>query len=142
MKISFYIHLLAVLIFFSSCNKKLEEFSPEQQAAINSATTWLNLVADGKYGQSWQIASQSFKKDVTERQWEIGLKHMRAPYGSVQSRTVKSCRLSDYDSYMGRHQKAETEFRITFENQNEVTEFLTLQLVDDTWRVVSYYLDR
>ena len=143
MKTLLYISLfIAATILIVSCEKSPKNYSPEQQAAIGSATAWVNLIDEGKYRESWQNASNSFKKDVTKRQWDIGLTYIRGPYGQVLSREVKSFSLSDYDSNLGKHRKAIIQFQTTLENQKTVTEFLTLQLVGSTWRVSTYYLDR
>ncbi|MFZ0535489.1 MAG: DUF4019 domain-containing protein, partial [Candidatus Sulfotelmatobacter sp.] len=41
-----------------------------EQLARQSAESWLALVDSGKYGESWEQASQFFKAAVTKEQWQ------------------------------------------------------------------------
>lgn len=134
--------IVAVTIFFLSCGGNNDQFSSEKEAVTNSATTWLKQLDDRQYSQSWLDAGPSFKADMTKRQWEIGMKYLRTPYGGVISRKIKSCKLVDYDPQTGHHQLAATEFRTTFKDQKTVTEFVHLEFVNNLWRVSIYYLDR
>jgi len=131
--------LLAIIATAISlnCDQSQKHFSPEEKAAINSAINWLQLMDEGLFRQSWQIASQSFKEDVTEKRWAIGMEYMRAPYGGVVSRRVISTGPGGPD-----YKQIVALFQTTFEDQNTVNEFVTLQLVDSVWQVSTYYLDR
>lgn len=134
--------IIILAIFFISCNQGEDRFSPEQKAAINAATNWLKLMDAGEFSQSWKNAAPTFKANMTERQWIIGLEYMRAPYGRAVSHEIKSCQLDDYNSNLGHYTNAAIECRTTFENQKKVTEFINLYFVDNSWRVAIYYLDR
>jgi len=133
---------LLIGIAFLNCDNT-EKFSPEKEAAINSARHWIALIDSGRYEQSWQIASAAFKADVTQRQWRIGLEQIRAPYGRVKSRNIKATKPLEDRAGGARQKKLVVEFTTFFENQFAASEFVTVLLENDAiWRVSAYYLDR
>jgi hypothetical protein len=133
---------LSICIFLSGCGDSIEK-APERGAAVNSALHWVALIDSGKYDESWQIANPSFKEDVTQRQWRIGLEQIRAPYGMVRSRKIKETKsLSTKPDVMPKKNLV-VEFTTQFEDEQTATEFVTVIPDNDgTWRVSAYYLDR
>jgi hypothetical protein len=133
---------LSVCIFLSGCGDN-ERKSPEKEAAINSALHWVTLIDSGGYDESWQIAHPSFKEDVTQQQWRIGLEQIRAPYGMVRSRKVKETKSLSAKPGVMPKKNLVVEFATQFEDHQTAAEFVTV-IPDDEgiWRVSAYYLDR
>ena len=133
---------LSICIFLSGCGDS-EEKSPEKKAAINSALHWVTLIDSGRYDESWQISHTSFKKDVTQRQWRIGLEQIRAPYGRVRSRKIKETKSLSAKPGVMPKKNLVVEFTTLFEDHQTATEFVTVIPDNEgTWLVSAYYLDR
>ena len=139
-----FVILLAMLFSITSfnCNDD-EKPSVEKQAAINSARHWVTLIDSGRYEQSWQIATDKFRQELTARQWRIGLEQIREPYGRVKSRNIKSTKHLENGANGAYQKNLVVEFKTFFENEQSATEFITVMLgKDGAWRVSAYYLDR
>ena len=132
--------LISIVLLGCSDNEKV---SPEKKAAVNSALHWVALIDSGRYEESWQVAFASFKEDVTQRQWRIGLEQIREPYGMVMSRKIKETKNLASKQSRSPQKNLVVEFTTQFENQQVATEFVTVLLDNDgRWRVSAYYLDR
>lgn len=57
-----------------------------KDAAQKASTTWLNLVDEGEYAESWKEAAAYFRGAVGEEQWKESLAGHRKPLGKVLSR--------------------------------------------------------
>jgi hypothetical protein len=76
--------------------KRVSETVPQQQvkdeqataAAIEAAKSWLQLIDEGKYSESWAQAAEYFRNNVSEQQWTRALSGVRTPLGKVLSREV------------------------------------------------------
>src|SRR5512143_568699 len=62
----------------------------DEDAAQAAAESWLKLVDQGKYDDSWAQAAALFKGKVTREQWQQAAAGARAPLGKLVSRTLKS----------------------------------------------------
>ena len=59
-------------------------------AAQAAAEPWLKLVDSGQYGESWDAASEAFKKSLTRKQWEAALTKVRSPLGDLVTRKFRA----------------------------------------------------
>lgn len=59
-------------------------------AARTAAESWLPLVDQGKYAESWKQASSFFRTSVTAEQWQQALQQVRGPLGRFKSRSILS----------------------------------------------------
>ncbi len=133
---------LSISIFLSGCRDNPKDW-PEKEAAINTALHWVTLIDSGRYDESWQIAHSSFKQDVTERQWRIGLEQIRMPYGKVKSRIIKEAKSLSTKPGATSKKNLVVELTTQFENHQTATEFVTVIPDNEgTWHVSAYYLDR
>lgn len=101
---------------------------------------WLNMVDDGKYSESWDVAGPFFKAQVTKEQWLQGLQKARAPLGKVVTRDIES---SDIHSVLPGAPEGEyivVVLKASFEKMPSATETVTLKKDDDHWQVVGYYI--
>ena len=48
--------------------------SKKEAIAIQAATNWVQLVDNGKYGESWNAAAAIFKKTISRDKWQQALK--------------------------------------------------------------------
>ncbi len=56
-----------------------QDVAAKRKAAEQSARSWLTLVDDGQYGQSWQQAGSFFQSKIAKADWEHALQQVRAP---------------------------------------------------------------
>jgi hypothetical protein len=109
--------------------------------ALSSAETWLSLVDEGKYADSWNEAAGYFKGAVKQEQWEKMLKAVRKPLGKVISREVKS---KSYHTSLPGAPDGEyvvIQFDTSFEIKKSAIETVTpMKDKDGKWRVSGYFI--
>ena len=73
-----------------------EKHDEAEKQAVAAAESWLALVDDGKYGESWDAAAEYLKNAVTKDDFAKSLNAARKPLGKLKSREIKSkeCRTS------------------------------------------------
>ena len=80
--------LILGLCGLTGCGTKAPQGT--EKAAIQSARTWLNLVDNARYGQSWDEAASYFKSAISKDQWNNAVRAVRNPLGKTLSREVKT----------------------------------------------------
>ncbi len=109
--------------------------------ALPAAETWVKLLDDGQYDESWSAGASLFRNAMKKDQWSAAAKAARVPLGKVVSRRVLS---SQYMTKMpgapdGRY--VVIQFATEFENKKEAVETVTPMLdADKTWHVSGYYV--
>jgi len=115
--------------------------SEKVNMALSSAETWLNLVDEGRYADSWNEAAGYFKGAVKQERWEEMLQAVRTPLGKVISREVKS---KSYHTSLPGAPDGEyvvIQFETSFENKKSGIETVTPMLDQDgKWRVSGYFI--
>lgn len=112
-----------------------------EEEALKAATTWLALVDEGLYPESWETAAAYFKRAVKEEQWVKMLAPVREPLGEVISRDVKSKTYTDALPGAPDGEYVVIQFDTSFENKKSAIETITPMLdPDGTWRVSGYYI--
>lgn len=111
--------------------------NPEaEKAAADAARSWLRLIDEGQYDESWQEAAAFFRNAVPQEQWQDSMKTFREPLGEKRSRQVKS---STYRTSMPGAPDGEyviIQFKSAFENKEKAIETVTPMLDSDKkWRV-------
>jgi serine/threonine protein kinase len=126
--------------------KELERTSPEEPhsittdlknnteaAALTAIQTWLGLVDDGQYVESWQQASESFRVMVTQDVWADKVERARKPLGKLLSRKVEI--VEPNGSYFV------VKFDSSFEALKPASETVTAVLeTNGQWRTVAYLI--
>lgn len=109
--------------------------------AIEAAKSWLQLVDEGAYGQSWSQAAGYFRKYVSEDQWNTSLEAARKPLGKVLSRKVINSTYAAMLPGAPDGQYVVIQFEASFENKTSAVETVTPVLDGDgKWRVSGYYI--
>ena len=74
---------MTMMLFATACRVG---YSPAaggpEEAAKASAESWLALVDQQKYSESWDQAAKLFKGAVTKEQWQTGRPGPEDPWGS------------------------------------------------------------
>ena len=109
--------------------------------AQRSDETWLALVDEGKYSESWKAASAAFQKAVSEEKWVSALQTVRAPLGKLHTRKLQS---ADYSKSLPGAPDGEyvvIVYYTSFEHKDTAAETVISTLEKDgVWRVAGYYI--
>jgi hypothetical protein len=110
-------------------------------AAVASAEKWLLVVDGGKFSESWNQASESFRNRMTQAQCEQLLQIIRQPVGTVLSRKINSTKHITSPEGLPGGEYVHAEFETSFENKKSAIEVVILTMDKDAaWRVDSYYI--
>jgi len=114
---------------------------PDTKPAQIAAGSWVRLIDDGQYGDSWDIASSLLKERVEREKWEKNIKAVREPFGKMLSRKLGS---TDYRTSMpGLPEGKYVMMRLdsSFANKKDATEIVVVMLdKDGQWRVSEYLI--
>jgi hypothetical protein len=110
-------------------------------AAQQSTETWLRLVDNGAYSESWDTAAAPFKRVATREKWVDALNAVRSPLGTLGSRRLKSATATktlpgapDGDYFV-------FQYDARFEHKQAAVETVTAVLDNDgAWRVGGYFI--
>ena len=112
--------------------------SAEESTKI--AQSWLKLVDDGNYAQSWKEAASRFRAQVSEEKWVGAMGQVRQPLGSVNSRELAE---ATFATELPRAPKGEywvVKFATAFEAA-KANELVTLTMdTDGQWRVIGFFI--
>jgi hypothetical protein len=112
-----------------------------EDEAEDAAAAWLQVVDDGRYGQSWQEASPAFKEAITKEQWLQALGAARAPLGSCLSRKRVARRLVESLPGAPKGPYVVIQYASEFQKKTGAVETITPALGSDgRWRVAGYFI--
>lgn len=131
--------LMMIIMPTTACRKG--DFSKQEKEAVIIATTWLHLIDDGKYGQSWDESSGLFRKSLPRNQWTGLMARTRKTFGPMILRNLIS---REYTASLPGAPDGEyvvITFRTTFRNKKQSIETVTpMKDTDGKWRVSGYYI--
>ena len=114
--------------------------TPEDKAQ-SAAETWLTLVDEGDYENSWKSAARLFQGAVTKEQWKQVAAGTREPLGKLVSRKLKSRTTSRSLPGAPDGTYVVIQFDTVFEKKASAIETVTPMLDSDGfWRVSGYYI--
>ena len=112
-----------------------------EQAAIQSAQVWLDLVDGGSYAKSWEATAATFKLAVNQPDWEKTAQAVRAPLGKMVSRKIKSQQYATALPGAPDGEYVVIQYATTFEHKAAAVETVTPMLdKDGQWKVSGYYI--
>jgi len=118
-----------------------DEHKEAKKKALAASDSWLALVDQEKYPESWAAAAEYFRNAVTKQQWQRSLRAARKPLGPVKSRELKSTlyRTSLPGAPDGEY--VIIQYNTSFANKKSAIETVTPMLdKDKKWRVSGYYI--
>jgi len=134
----------SILMLVVFCGGTVTAYADGQAAveqAKKAAETWLKLVDEGKYRETWEQAAVIFKDHVTAEGWAQMVGAVRKPLGAVVSREFK---LAHYSTSLPGAPDGEyvvIQYDTAFENKKAAVETITPMLdKDGQWRVSGYYI--
>jgi hypothetical protein len=132
--------LLILVIWLLPCQVVLAD-ADKEAAALAAAETWLGLVDEAQYLQSWDDASGFFKMTVKKERWQELMVSGRKPLGKLISRKLlsKEYRTSLPGAPDGQY--VMIQFQASFKNKKKAVETITPMLdKDGRWRVSGYFI--
>lgn len=126
-----------LLIIFLSCFYA----NAEELEVINRAKSWLTLIDNGQYQQSWQQADSLFKQTMPQSNWSKALKQVRVPLGKVILR--KNLSLMNYDSLpsLPDGEYVIIQFQSQFMNKEQAIETISLSKSSGQWQPIGYFIN-
>jgi hypothetical protein len=125
-------------LYFSSSSIASEE---KEAAAVAAAKTWLALIDEGKYGESWATAAAYFKSAITQEKWVQMITAVRNPLGNLVSRELISKTYTQSLPGAPDGEYVVIQFATSFENKKSAIETITPMLDNDgEWRVSGYFI--
>jgi hypothetical protein len=119
----------------------MQNIEEAEQAAQVAAEKWLTQIDFANYDESWNLAAEIFKRNVTLDEWRAAAKSVQESLGTVLSRTLKS---KEYATELPGAPDGEyvvMEYETTFENKQNGTETVTpMKDNDGEWRVSGYFV--
>ncbi|HSR09450.1 MAG TPA: DUF4019 domain-containing protein [Bryobacteraceae bacterium] len=114
--------------------------APVNDQASPSGEAWLKLVDGGKYADSWKEASSYFRSRVPEKTWVSMVQGVRAPLGSLVSRSQASVTFAKTLPGAPDGNYALMQFQTSFQKKTSAVETLTMMSDGDQWRVAGYFI--
>ncbi len=136
---SFFLTVLMVAGVTMTCSAA--DNSKKEALAIQSATSWLQLADNGKYGESWDSAAAVFKKAISRDKWQQAMKQVREPLGKLLSRKVKSATYTTTLPGVPDGEYVVIQFETSFANKKNAVETVTPMIdKDGKWHVSGYFI--
>jgi hypothetical protein len=131
--------LVCVSVVLSGCGS---EASREAEAeAVKAAESWLTLVDEEKYAESWDEAAEIFKGAIPQDEWAELIGAARKPFGEQISRKLHK---SHYKTALPGAPDGEyvvIQFKASFAEKSSALETVTpMKDTNGVWRVSGYYM--
>jgi hypothetical protein len=135
------IALTILIAVVSSLSVAAEKHDEAEKQAVAAAETWLALVDQDKYAESWDAAAMHLKNAVGKEGFVKSLTAARKPLGKLKSREVKSKEYRTSLPGAPDGQYVVIQFKTVLENKKSAVETVTPMLdKDKKWRVSGYYI--
>lgn len=110
-------------------------------AATRAADSWLKLIDDGKYSESWTQTSNFFQERVPQSQWAAQASAVRDPLGSlIERKFAKAHYTTSLPGAPDGHYVV-LQYKSSFANKKSAIETVTpMREADGAWRVSGYYI--
>ncbi|HET7535971.1 MAG TPA: DUF4019 domain-containing protein [Candidatus Didemnitutus sp.] len=129
--------LLAGSFAFAAEDAKAE---PNPDLAKTAALSWLKLIDDEKYEDSWKEAAAYFQGRVTAQAWSERLSQIRRPLGHTDKREFKEANFVHEAPRLPKGDYWQIQYATSIEG-TAVIETATVTLdKDGKWHVLSYQI--
>jgi hypothetical protein len=114
--------------------------APSDDELRATAETWLTLVDNHNYAESWNEGSSAFRAQVTQQKWSEAMQTVREPLGTMISR--KFIRVTKAKSLPGAPDGdyAVIQFQSSFTSKASAVETVTLALEEGKWKTAGYFI--
>jgi Protein of unknown function (DUF4019) len=114
---------------------------PNVDAATAVAKSWLALVDEQKYAESWNGAAKAIQTAVSSENWAKSVGGAREPLGKLVSRQVHSAEFKTSLPGAPDGKYVVIQFATAFEKKAQAVETVTpSQEADGSWKVSGYFI--
>jgi hypothetical protein len=133
--------LACIAVIFSLAGAQVWAAETPEDLAQKAAESWLKLVDEAKYEESWDQAAKLFKGAVTKEQWKQAAAGVRGPLGKLVSRKVKSREYTEKVPGGPDGKYVVIQYETAFENKASAIETVMPMIdPDGAWRVSGYFI--
>ncbi len=131
--------VVAIMILACSLTIAQEDQELKKEEALAAAGSWLALVDQGNYGESWEQGAEYFKNAVSKEEWVKSMQGTRKPLGAVVSRKVQRSQLTKTLPGAPDGLYWVILYSTSFANKKTAVETVTPMIdADGKWRVSGY----
>jgi len=134
---------ISVVLFFNLTysQQKIDETDSLKSDAVIAAISWLKLVDEGKYKESWDNSAELFRNSITKEQWKNTLNGLLPNLGTVVQREFISAKFKSALPGAPDGKYVIISYKTEFKNKNNSIETVTPMLdKDNIWRVSGYFI--
>lgn len=135
-----FVFILFVLLS-NSFGQMLNTDSIKVMEAKVSVESWLKLVDDGKYAESWDEASTFLKGKVTKEEWILTISNLKPSFGKTNTREIQSAQYSTELPGAPDGEYVVFQYKTNFKLKNNSIETIVPMIDSDgKWRVSGYFV--
>ncbi len=109
--------------------------------AMSVAESWLAMLDNHRFAESWEVLAPSFQQSVPKPEWESQMLTVRGPLGGVTSRKVRSATYGRTMPGVPEGEYVVIQFDTRFDNRPLTIETVTpLREPGGTWKVSGYHI--
>ncbi len=106
------------------------------------ANAFLQKVDNGKFAESWQGSAALMKDKVTEKEWIEKLTKARELSGELVKRERKSATYATKVEDSPEGEYIMLIYNSSFKKADDVSEYVTVMLDGDQWKVAGYFMQQ
>ena len=115
--------------------------SNDETDGIAAAKSWLELVDQGQYAESWTEAAPVFQGALPEQKWTDALDKVRKPLGDLISRNLKSAKEMTQMPGAPDGKYVVMQFETSFANKSSAIETVTVGPEENgQWKASGYFI--
>lgn len=137
--------LLLAAVLLAGCNVAIAAEEADTQASIDTtpameeARAWLAVMDEGRYGDAWESASESFRSSIERVKWEIAAQEGRNAAGVLIARKLRTASYTRQVPGAPLGEYVAIVFDTRFERRPAAIELLTAERgPDGRWRIAGY----
>ena len=119
--------------------------SPDSEKIERAETVsveFLALVDGGKYAESWQASASLMQGKIAEKAWVEKLSEARDLSGGMVQRARKSASYSTEAQDSPEGEYIMLIYESDFQKAEDVSEYVTVMLEGDEWKVAGYFMQQ
>ena len=112
----------------------------EAKAAQDAADSWITLIDELSYAESWQQAAPFFQEQISETAWVQQLQSVRGSLGPLVSRAPEDRTPATALPNAPEGEYVVVTYASAYTQLEDAVETVTMMNDDGTWRAVGYYV--
>lgn len=110
------------------------------QPDLTAANSWVSLVDQKRWDESWNAAGSLFKSQMPQSRWASTIEPVRVPLGALSSRLLKSVTKAKSLPGAPDGNYEVVQFQTSFAHKAAATETVVLSQEASGWKVDGYFI--